>query len=363
MMRLFKFLTCIIFPASAIVCFTGCSKTSTTTNNPPPVTPVDTPVVANAPDIYATGRINVNGLNYAAYWKNNQLAQLSDTPSEGDRIKVIGTDVYVTGNGGYANRAGYWKNGAFTSLYHGISQEYTTGICSSGQDIYISGSGLSTTNGIAEYWKNGQAVIMTPDSEFAVATGIAVSGADVYLVGYAYSDPNYPQAMLWKNGTAIRLTNNSHLSMASGIFIQGSDIYISGVEDDHTDSFQMAVYWKNGVETRLSDSVSCGFAHSIVVSGNDVYVSGSQHPGTVLKSTGSSIATYWKNGVATKLFDGSSSTDAYNILLSNSDMYSAYNNSANSGTTAVPSYLKNKTPQMLNLGSAAYGVVLDVFVK
>ena len=346
-----------------LVFLSGCSKTSTNTNNPPPITPVDTPVVANVPDIYSAGRINVAGLSYAAYWKNNQLVKLSDTSSEGDHIMVVGSDVYVSGNGGLGNRACYWKNGVFTSLYHGISQEYTSAICSSGQDVYIAGSGLSATNQVAEYWKNGQAVIMKPDSEIAAVSGIAVSGADVYLVGYEYTIPNYPQAVLWKNGTAIRLTNNNHLSMASGIFIQGNDIYVCGVEDDHSDSFQVAKYWKNGIATVLSDSTSCSFAHSIFVSGNDVYVSGYQHPGTVLQSTGSSIATYWKNGVATKLFDGSSSTDAYTILLSNSDLYSAYYNSANTGASSIPSYLKNNIPQMINAGSSVYGVVSDVFIK
>jgi hypothetical protein len=346
-----------------LVFLSGCSKTSTNTNNPPPVTPVDTPVVANVPDIYAAGRINLNGLSYAAYWKNNQLVKLSDTSSEGDHIMVVGSDVYVSGNGGFANRACYWKNGVFTSLYHGNSQEYTSAMCSSGQDVYIAGSGLNTTNQVAEYWKNGQAVVMKPDSEYAAASGIAVSGADVYLVGYEYTIPNNPQAVLWKNGTAIRLTNNSHLSMATGIFIQGTDIYVCGVEDDHTDSFQVAKYWKNGIATALSDSTSCSFAHSIFVSGNDVYVSGFQHPGTILNSTGPGIATYWKNGVATKLFDGSSSTDAYTILFSNSDVYSAYYNSANTGASSIPSYLKNKIPQMINAGSSVYGVVSDVFIK
>ena len=176
----FNALTFLFF---TLIFLLGCSKTSTTTNNPPPITPVDTPVVTNTPDIYAAGRILKNQTTYAAYWKNNKLVQLSDSFSESVHITVVGQDVYVSGVGNYGNRACYWKNGVFTSLYHGVSQEYTSAICSSGQDVYIAGTGFGPTAEVAEYWKNGQAVIMSADSEFAVTTGITVSGSDVLPEG------------------------------------------------------------------------------------------------------------------------------------------------------------------------------------
>jgi hypothetical protein len=359
--RFLKFATIPIF---AFVVFLGCSKTSTNTNNPPPVTPlVDTPILSNDPVVYAAGKIYQNQVSCAAYWKNNQLVKLSDSLSEGEHITVLDTNVFVCGIGGFGRRACYWKNGVFTSLYHGISSEYTVGICSSGQDIYIGGTGVSATKDVAEYWKNGQAVIMKPDSDVEVATGIAVSGSDVYLTGYAYNQLNKSQAVLWKNGTLIRLTDGNHYALASGIFIQGNDVYVSGYETDQNDSFEIAKYWKNGVATNISDGTSSCFAHSIFVSGNDVYAAGFQHAGTLNSPTGPNIATYWKNGVATKLFDGTSNTDAYSILVFNSDLYSAYNNSTASAVTPVPSYLKNKVPQQINAGSSVYGIVYDLCVK
>jgi hypothetical protein len=92
-------------------------------------------------------------------------------------------------------------------------------------------------------------------------------------------------------------------------------------------------------------------------------VAGFQHAGTLLTPTGPDIATYWKNGVATKLSDGTSNTDAYTILVYNSDLYSAYYNSANSGASSIPAYLKNNIPQMINAGTSVYGVVSDIFIK
>ena len=136
----------------------ACSKTATTTNNPPPVPPppvppVDTTVIYGGPGIYTAGTVSTYSNHYAAYWKNQQLVQLSDIESYANCITVVDSDVYVAGYGDANKTACYWKNGVFNSLYHGYYIEYTTDICSNGKDVYISGYGVSPTNGLRNIGK------------------------------------------------------------------------------------------------------------------------------------------------------------------------------------------------------------------
>ena len=345
----------------------ACSKTATTTNNPPPVPlppipPVDT---SSGPDIYTTGTVSTYSDHFAAYWKNKQLFQLSDTESYASCITVVDTNVYVAGWGGPGRLTCYWKNGVFNKIYHGYINETVTDICSNGQDVYISGHGQSTfDHHVAEYWKNGQFVVMPLDFDNAAANGIAVSGSDVYLVGYAYNHNNRSQAVLWKNGTPTTLTDGKHFAAATGIFIQGSDVYISGMETDINDSFYVAKYWKNGQAVILSDSTSTCFTNCIFVDHNDVYVAGSQIAGTTLHPIGNDRATYWKNGVETKLFTGTEDSHTYMILTWDSDLYLTYNIYSNlPDSTTSPNYLKNQTPQFVDFGSFLRGDIIDIFIK
>ena len=343
----------------------ACSKTATTTNNPPPVPPVDTTVLSGGPDIYTTGTVSTYSNHFAAYWKNKQFFQLSDTESYANCITVVDTNVYVAGYGGGDKSACYWKNGVFNSLYHGYFSENTTDICSSGQDVYISGYGRISMIQVAEYWKNGQPVVMPSVFDHALAYGIAVSGSDVYLVGTAYNATSRSLAILWKNGTVIPLTDGSHFAAATGIFIQGSDVYICGEETDNNDSFYVAKYWKNGQPVILSDTTSTCFTNSIFVDQNDVYVAGVEHPGTILNPIGqNSRAIYWKNGVETKLFTGTEDSHTYTILTWDSDLYLTYNiyNNLVDSTTS-PRYLKNQTPQLVDFGSFLRGDINDIFIK
>jgi hypothetical protein len=350
---------------SLLAFITACSKTATTTNNPPPVPPVDTTVLSNDPDIYTTGTVSTYSNHFAAYWKNKQFFQLSDTESYANCITVVDSDVYVAGYGGLNKLACYWKNGVFNSLYHGYFSENTTDICSSGQDVYISGYGRISMTQVAEYWKNGQPVVMPPVFDHALAYGIAVSGSDVYLVGTAYNATSRSQAILWKNGTVIPLTDGSNFAAATGIFIQGSDVYICGEETDNNDSFYVAKYWKNGQPVILSDTTSTCFTNSIFVDQNDVYVAGVEHPGTILNPIGqNSRAIYWKNGVETKLFTGTEDSHTYTILTWDSDLYLTYNiyNNLEDSTTS-PRYLKNQIPQLVDFGSFIRGDINDIFIK
>ena len=363
-----RFYSAVAILLTLFAFLSACSKTKTTTmtNNPPPVPPVDTTILSSGPDIYTAGTVSTYSNHYAAYWKNKQLFQLSDTESYANCITVVDSDVYVAGYGGLDKSPCYWKNGVFNSLYHGYFSENTTDICSNGQDVYISGYGRISMTQVAEYWKNGQPVVMPSVFDHAVANGIAVSGSDVYLVGSAYSSTGKSRAILWKNGTIVPLTDGTRFAAATGIFIQGSDVYICGEETDDNDSFYVAKYWKNGQPVILSDTTSTCFTNSIFVDQNDVYVAGDEQPGTILNPIGQNTrAIYWKNGIETKLFPGvESDNHTYTILTWDSDLYLTYNiyNNLEDSTTS-PRYLKNQIPQLVDFGSFIRGDINDIFIK
>ncbi len=119
-------------------------------------------------------------------------------------IATAGSDVYISAMippapGGKSNDGGYWKNGNWNSVNDG--QFTSSGICTSGQDLYLigetrSGSSFNITMQPV-YLKNG--AINTPDHGIGHIFSIIANGTDSYILGF--DDTNH--YAIWKNGKMI----------------------------------------------------------------------------------------------------------------------------------------------------------------
>lgn len=290
-------------------------------------------------DIYFGGSVSVGPpfmgqirWTNAEYVKNGVVVPVP-APAPAVRSQILGmaasgSDVYAAGMIGYDFSKGVpskpasgrylqgylpalWKNGvpqilpAKPLLSDTLEQYacYVSGICLSGDDVYVAGGNLDDTKGdtstyrFAGYWKNGVFVNLSTglvDSNsyyidrYPQTSGIFVSGNDVYVAGYGTGE-TFPQALYWKNGVVhkigpVGLTNSAALC----IYASGDDVYVGG--NIYVNGITYGTIWKNGVETRLANSGHGCTVSSILVSGGDVYVTGIDYVGTT------AYATYWKNG-------------------------------------------------------------------
>jgi hypothetical protein len=375
------------------VCFcvltvvTSCKKSGITPQKPKDTTTTTTGTPGTT-DVYVAGyEVNTQNQLVAVYWKNGTEVKLQSglsTKCLARAVFVSGNDVYVAGSTG--SQACYWKNGVIVGLpseldtlqatsicvangnvYVGISQplmyesqklhpaEYVivspagqtgygisvvyedqvqqSGICTSGTDVYNSGSfgqkggtdfGVEYYLPQACYWKNGNLVVL-PFSSYmnnialntayvvnSSANAITVSGSNVYTaggVGVSYQNDNegnfanYPA--YWVNNTAYMLGeqtvgNNIQtypVGAATSICVSGSDVYIGGsVNNSITPS---ACYWKNsGATIFMPRQGDYAQGNAIAVSGSDVYMAGTDFKDSPQESY---TACYWKNGTETTL--------------------------------------------------------------
>ena len=303
--------------------------------------------LASGSDIYFGGCTTVgppiwgtSGWRNPQYLKNGLAVPLSApfpaVRAEISDMAVSGSDVYATGMTGYDFTKGVppkpatgrylqgslptlWKNGIPLTLpcqplvystadtferYAG----YTSGLCISGNDVYVAGGNLDNTKGdtstyrFAGYWKNGMFVNLSMGlvdssdvyiNRYPETSGIFVSGSDVYVAGYGTGE-TFPQALYWKNGVVYKigptgLTNSAALCICAS----GNDVYVGG--HVYVGATTYGTIWKNGVETRLANAGNGSTVTSILVSGGDVYVTGADFDGKTR------YATYWKNGVPVHL--------------------------------------------------------------
>src|SRR5579864_2373035 len=132
----------------AIILFYSCSKSSTE-QSVQPIKPPVTPAADQTPDVYATGAV-YRGLSIAAYWKNDSIVEMTQSPviGEGLDIAVSGRDVYVCGyyRGSGDLQACYEKNAQMVDLSQGYSFDLAKAIAINGQDVYSAGYGLNANN-------------------------------------------------------------------------------------------------------------------------------------------------------------------------------------------------------------------------
>ncbi|MBE9663320.1 hypothetical protein [Mucilaginibacter myungsuensis] len=200
--------------------------------------------------------------------------------------------------------AGYWKNGTFYNLGDASAkQSFATGLCISGNDVYISGWYCKTTwdEPTPIYWKNGVAVDLpakgaTGDG-YANAYGITVSGNDVYVCGaYRIAKDRYA-ACYWKNKVLNTFSDNTYESAARAIPVANGVVHLAGTSTPSLFPFPVRkpAVWNGGKLNMLDiGTYHSGVAYVITVSGNDIYVAGT--------ATGTSdLALYWKNGTMTAI--------------------------------------------------------------
>ena len=128
-------------------------------------------VAVNGSDIYLAGDLNENSV--PVYWKNGVMIQIGQGPATTiNAIAVNGQDVYLSGfetaqnaDNQFTVTPMLWKNGTATQLSTPLANmEAGSGIAVNGSDVYVTGGG--------GYWKNGSLVQVPGQSPFVF--GIAV---------------------------------------------------------------------------------------------------------------------------------------------------------------------------------------------
>ena len=245
-------------------------------------------------DIYITGYVtDADGYQFAAYWKNGVMHQLSDKTQSvamANAIVVVGDDVYVAGQIG--GNVVYWKNGIRTTVGKGYLNSSASVLSVYNGDVYI--AGFTSTNfgtqSSAVYWKNTTPVYLTdPTTGYSTANAIVVNENGVYVVGATNKTSDIMNAIYWKDNVPYKLSENMLISDAKSIYVQGNDVYITGYVETSDYSFS-AVYWKNGNINKVTTS-GIGQINNLIVSGGDIYLGGYD------TTNGYRGVAYWKNGV------------------------------------------------------------------
>ena len=266
-------------------------------------------------DLYVVGTKQVDGRNYATYWKNGVEKTLSNIDSRATSIAFKGNDVYI---GGAVNRPSYntgvyWKNDQIieiplpdrpVSTAHGVKN-----IVVDGSDIYMfceynqyskngvtyDFSGYSPID--AMYVNGGKVVSVNHDlAGFYYREGTSSGGAllpDAYSIGAMLLDGNnnyvagvkvttinnmgYLTAGYWKNGIFEQAEplNTPLPIIIRGMAINQNGVYIVGLIVDN-ERGQVPAYWHNGKINYLPipEGTHIGAARSIVLNGNDIYIAG-----------------------------------------------------------------------------------------
>jgi hypothetical protein len=197
---------------------------------------------------FIAGRITINGINTAVYWKDGLKINLVNQPtnnSEATDIFVTDFDVYVVGylRNNSADVATIRKNGSSTALSNSTKNSYANSVVVSGNDIYVAGSDDSK----AVWWKNGikQPIDFSENNTDSVINAIAISGNDVYMAGYQINQTSGKKnATIWKNGSWIRTKADN--TEFNDICCSGNDYYTVGNTPRINSAGRIAQIWKNG---------------------------------------------------------------------------------------------------------------------
>ncbi|MBI1343085.1 MAG: hypothetical protein GC171_09140 [Terrimonas sp.] len=252
-----------------------------------------TDIALSGSDIYVSGNIGFalpggGGANAAVYWKNGQMTRLGNDPSYANAITIAGSDIYICGYATVNNEyvAVYWKNGILQSLGD-LPQSSANAILVNGSDIYIAG----TSGTLAVYWKNGTLHPLEP----GVATAMTINGTDLYIAGTTPIG-----AVYWKNDLRYPLYDpadtNVFMTSGTGIAVSGQNVYVIGYINQIN-----AVLWKNGQRKLLNNPLVAmnisGNKNKIILKDTSVYIS-------------LNTADYWKDGQIIHAGDGYASSIA-----------------------------------------------------
>ena len=306
-------------------------------------------------DVYVSGILfTKNGNSVAAYWKNGIIHKLTDSSTNdwATAIAVKDSDVYVTGtitNPDGSNSAAYWKNGQMVVLDNN-AQPTRIALSPCGCDFYIAGYVKSGKRFYAAYWKNGIQHRLPSGSAYMNAMDIALQGNDVYVSGFGISASNNQYAVYWKNDSLRFLADSTTLGSAEGIAVQGNDVYIGGFSPSG------ATFWKNGTPTILPEPPLPDGSQvtALVVKGSNVYTSVSE----------GLLSSYWVNTTKLNLI-GTQPIEAFDITLVGNDVYVAGWTSVG-GKSPIACYWKNGqlvplpslTGGSYNQGAATFGIAV-----
>ncbi|WP_294204117.1 hypothetical protein [Chryseobacterium sp. sg2396] len=225
-------------------------------------------------DVYIAGQeLKPGESTYAAkYWKNGVPVVLAGDSENAiaSGIALVGSDVYVIGERRMQNSLTpvtcYWKNGQRSDLSDQTTTASEQDITVSGNDVYMMWSVAYNSSGQLQtrYSKNLSAPVLIQDGTPEVGgTSIAVKDNDVYIAGTGLSSTGQSfVSKYWKNGLPVSIGQEG--SFGLGICLFGNDIYISGYQQVQGGG-TVATYWKNGKAQQLTGNTGNGLLRQIIV--------------------------------------------------------------------------------------------------
>lgn len=182
-----------------------------------------------------------------------------------------------------------WKDGK--SLYPINSSSSMplslSGIAMGGNDVYVSGSIISTSGSSTPYlWDDGEPEPLQVLGGTGAASCCFYSNGDIYSGGFINTGTKNI-ASVWKDQNIIKLTDGTNSSVVNSVFVNGADIYAVGYTIPSTTGSQKAMLWKNGVQTELSNGTKNAGALSVYVYNNTIYVGGYDGDAAVIWINGS----------------------------------------------------------------------------
>ncbi len=224
--------------------------------------------------------------------------------------------VFVLGSVGDA-ADGYWHDGLWhgCNVPDGTEYYFSTSICVSEDDVYVSGLGSTSGSEVVGYYQNNEWIYFENTYGSQYIKAIVVIDDSVYCAGISSSAACY-----WENGEIKYLKDifgdEKGTGCANCIVVNNYDIYVAGTISS------APVYWKNDVPEQLfvnDVDIDYGGINTVIFHDDEMYAAG------WVRDTDNKYHTgYWINGTWVSLnnpFYDSSQISITDIVFVNNDVY------------------------------------------
>lgn len=189
-------------------------------------------IVVAGKDIYVVGTETRTGndphTQFLVCWKNGEASVIDEGEAgfivgSGMDLAVSGSDVYVSGNlsADGVNYGGYWKNGVFTRLEVDGNDVAVKAMAVSGNDVCIAGDYTDGAGNKSFLWKNGEVTVIEPEGGsagyYVEIYDVAVHNGKAFVSGI---EGNYAErkgdACYWVDGvTKVTV----EVPLTAGLFV------------------------------------------------------------------------------------------------------------------------------------------------